>query len=87
MRPQQPSSAGPIWRQIHDTLMDEIEAGTYPAGARLPTEAALARRFQVNRHTVRRAIAVLREAGLVHPRRGAGVFVTGRLNKFAGQPV
>lgn len=64
----------PLWRQIADTLRDEIAAGL-PPGARLPTEAELARRFGVNRHTVRRALAALAEAGQVHARRGAGVFV------------
>ncbi len=47
-------------------------------GDKLPTEAALAARFGVNRHTVRRAIASLSEAGLTHAQRGAGVFVTAK---------
>lgn len=64
----------PLWRQIADTLRDEI-AGGLATGARLPTEAQLARRFGVNRHTVRRALAALAEEGQVHARRGSGVFV------------
>jgi len=64
----------PLWRQITDTLRDEIAGGLAP-GTRLPTEAQLARRFAVNRHTVRRALAALAEEGQVHARRGAGVFV------------
>ncbi|SIO05242.1 GntR family transcriptional regulator, phosphonate transport system regulatory protein [Rhodovulum sp. ES.010] len=67
-----------LWTAITATLRDEIGAGHYPPGARLPTEADLARRFGVNRHTVRRALAALSDDGLVHPRRGAGVFVTAR---------
>jgi len=67
----------PIWQQIRDTLGTEIADGQYPIGTRLPSEAALATRFSVNRHTVRRALADMAEAGLVHARRGAGVFVTG----------
>ncbi|MFC3181252.1 phosphonate metabolism transcriptional regulator PhnF [Cypionkella sinensis] len=65
-----------IWRSIADTLTAEIAWGHYPPGDKLPTEAALAARFGVNRHTVRQALAHLAEAGAVHPRRGAGVFVT-----------
>ncbi len=64
----------PLWRQIADTLRDEIAAGL-ACGTRLPTEAQLARRFGVNRHTVRRALAALAEEGHVYARRGAGVFV------------
>lgn len=64
-----------VWKSIADTLVSEIEQGHYPAGSRLPTEAMLAERFGVNRHTVRRAIGHLRTEGLVYSRRGAGVFV------------
>lgn len=67
-----------LWQSIAATLSAEIEAGHYRPGDRLPSEALLAARFGVNRHTVRRALAELAEAGRVHPRRGAGVFVTGR---------
>jgi GntR family phosphonate transport system transcriptional regulator len=65
----------PIWTSIAMTLAAEIGAGHYRAGDKLPTEAALAARFGVNRHTVRRALADLAERGLVRSRRGAGVFV------------
>ena len=68
----------PIWRSIADSLTTEIAQGAYAPGAKLPTEAELARRFGVNRHTVRHALSALAEAGLTHARRGAGVFVTSR---------
>ena len=68
----------PIWKSIADTLSAEIAEGHYPAGAKLPTEAQLAARFGVNRHTVRQSLAALAEAGTVLARRGAGVFVMGR---------
>jgi GntR family phosphonate transport system transcriptional regulator len=67
-----------LWSAIAATLRDEIGAGHYRPGDRLPTEAALSARFGVNRHTVRHALAALAEAGLVHSRRGAGVFVAQR---------
>lgn len=68
----------PIWRSIADSLQSEIAEGLYPPGAKLPTEADLALRFGVNRHTVRHALASLAEAGLVLARRGAGVFAASR---------
>jgi GntR family phosphonate transport system transcriptional regulator len=64
-----------LWNAIHDTLAEEIGRGHYGPGDRLPTEAQLAERFGVNRHTVRRALAALAEADIVFARRGAGVFV------------
>jgi len=65
----------PLWKSITDTLRLEIVQGMWRAGMRLPSEAQLATRFDVNRHTVRRALQALAEEGLVQPRRGAGVFV------------
>jgi GntR family phosphonate transport system transcriptional regulator len=72
----------PIWSAIAETLVSEIRGGHYHPGDKLPTEAALAARFGVNRHTVRHALASLSEAGIVHPRRGSGVFVTARPTEY-----
>lgn len=63
------------WRQIADALSAAIRDGEWPPGAQMPTEAALAARFGVNRHTVRRALATLAEAGLVRTTQGRGTFV------------
>ncbi len=65
----------PLWWAIAQTLRDEIATGAWRTGDKLPSEADLARRFGVNRHTVRRGLADLAERGLVHARRGSGVFV------------
>jgi len=64
-----------LWRQIVEALEREIAAGAHPPGARLPTEAELARRFGVNRHTVRRALEELSRGGLVRVEQGRGSFV------------
>ncbi len=73
----------PIWKDIADTLTAEIAQGHYAPGDRLPTEALLATRFGVNRHTVRHAVSALTAAGLVHARRGAGVFVAAKPSDYA----
>lgn len=64
-----------VWRQLEIQLADDIEKGRIDDEGRLPTEAALARRFSVNRHTVRRAISALTERGLIRVERGRGMFV------------
>lgn len=64
-----------LWRQIAQSLEGEIAAGRHPPGARLPTEAELSARFQVNRHTVRRAMEELEGRGLVRIEQGRGSFV------------
>lgn len=68
-------SRTPLWDAIARALTAEIGAGHFGPGDRLPTEVELARRFGVNRHTVRRALGHMALRGLVHARRGAGVFV------------
>lgn len=65
----------PLWKSIAIALTADIAESRYATGDQLPTEAQLAAKFGVNRHTVRRALAEMAEQGLVHARRGAGVFV------------
>jgi len=67
-----------LWTSIASTLRDDIAAGRYRPGQKLPTEAELSTRFGVNRHTVRRALSDLSDSGLVRTRRGAGAFVAAR---------
>lgn len=64
-----------LWRQIAQALEADIASGVYAPGAKLPTEAQLAQRFGVNRHTLRRAVSHLQTAGLVHVEQGRGTFV------------
>lgn len=68
-------SRTPVWLAIAGTLRSDLSDGRYRPGDKLPTEAALAERFGVNRHTVRHALSKLVEEGLVRTRRGAGAFV------------
>lgn len=70
------------WQHISQTISEAISAGEYRRGSQLPTEAELADRFGVNRHTVRRALKVLRDKGAVQSRQGAGVFVTGHARAY-----
>ncbi|WP_281955663.1 phosphonate metabolism transcriptional regulator PhnF [Pseudophaeobacter arcticus] len=70
-----PGNRTAVWKSITISLTDDIGQGRYGSGDKLPSEAQLAARFGVNRHTVRRALAAMAEQGLVHARRGSGVFV------------
>lgn len=64
-----------LWRQIAEYLAEAMEAGDLEPGSRLPTEMELAGRFSVNRHTVRRALAVLEDQGRIRIEQGRGSFV------------
>lgn len=63
-----------IYRQIAHLLREEVSASLSPGGC-LPSEAALAERFGVNRHTLRRAVDELVAAGLLERRHGSGTYV------------
>lgn len=69
------SGKTPIWQAIADALRSDLAEGKYAPGDKLPTEAGLAERFGVNRHTVRHGISALVEEGLIRTRRGSGAFV------------
>lgn len=64
-----------LWRRIADAIRLDIVGGKLASGDRLPTEAILAERFSANRHTVRRALAVLADEGVVGAEQGRGTFV------------
>ena len=68
-------AAEPLFKRIADRLTEAIASRTYPVGARLPTEAVLARRFNASRFTVREALDELRRAGMIASRRGSGTVV------------
>lgn len=64
-----------LWRQIVRALQAEIAAGGHAPGGRLPTEAQMAARFGVNRHTVRRALEEMSREGMVRIEQGRGSFI------------
>jgi GntR family transcriptional regulator len=65
----------PRYLRIADNLRRAIAQGRYPLGAQLPTEHALCRQLKVSRFTVREAIRVLSNAGLVRRKPRAGTVV------------
>jgi GntR family transcriptional regulator, phosphonate transport system regulatory protein len=64
-----------LWRQVADGIERGIADGTFAPGERLPGETEIAETYRVNRHTVRRALAILAERGLVRAERGSGTYV------------
>lgn len=60
---------------LFETLKSEILGGTYTIGQKLPTEMNLAQKFQVSRGTVRNALNLLIQSGLVEQRHGFGCYV------------
>ena len=70
-----PIAPVPPYRQIAQIIRRRIGAGEYRPDTRIPTESEIVEEFEVARSTARRAVAVLREEGLVYtvPNRGSYV--------------
>ena len=77
--PEQPSNrliaALPLYLQIAESLLERIESGELGPGDRLPPERELSEMLEVNRMTVRRALRLLENRGLLLRRQGHGTFI------------
>ena len=68
-------STSPLYTQVADALRERIVKGAWPIGLQVPTLRALAQEFGVALITVRQAVRVLRDEGLLIPEQGRGTFV------------
>jgi DNA-binding GntR family transcriptional regulator len=64
-----------LYRQVADDLLAQVAREELMPGERLEPEAQLARRYGVNRLTVRRALEELARAGVLRTEHGVGSFV------------
>ena len=74
-QPQNPYTPHAPYMTVLDALAAEIKAGKLKPGEKIPSDAELVQRFGVARMTARRAVAVLRERGLVRTEWGRGTYV------------
>lgn len=70
-----PVRADPSVQRIRDTVIDRVLDGTYPEGDKIPSSRTLAQEFGVLHHTVDRALAPLKQSGLLATRHGGGTLV------------
>lgn len=66
---------GAKYPQVRAQIREQIVDGALPPGTRLPGETEFAKRLNVNRMTVSRALQDLAAEGLVVQRRGSGTYV------------
>jgi|UPI00037CDA9D GntR family transcriptional regulator len=74
--PLDAESATPVYVQVAQGLEQGIGAGAISRGSALPAERELAHKLGVSRVTVRQALALLAERGLLVRRHGSGTFVS-----------
>ena len=65
----------PLYRQLADLILSDIESGRHGVDTRIPSENELAEQFQIGRPTVRQATDLLVRHGRLERRRGSGTFV------------
>jgi len=68
-------SASPLYAQLADVMRERIVKGGWPIDTRIPTLPALADEFGVASITVRQAVQLLKNEGLLSPEQGRGTFV------------
>lgn len=76
-------SPSPLYLQIAHSLRDRITAGSLRPLDRLPPEVDLARELDVSRGTVRQALDILVQEGMLTRTQGKGTFVSERPGRQA----
>lgn len=68
------------YAKAYNKILEMIQAGMYPEGSKLATEPVLAEELNVSRSTLRQALALLQEDGIIESRQGVGTFVRKTVN-------
>jgi GntR family transcriptional regulator len=68
----------PAYVPIYNMLYSNITNGLYKDGEMIPSESVLTEKYGVSRHTLRMALAILNEDGLIQKHQGKGSIVTSR---------
>ena len=71
-------SRRPLYLQVASVIRQRIETGEWAEGEKISTLEVLEKEFAVARVTVRQAIELLRNEGLLDAQQGRGTFVSGR---------
>lgn len=71
-----PSSKNLLYVKIADAIHNYIRQNDLKPGDRLPSERALSEQLKVGRHSVREALRVLENEGIIEVRIGCGTFIS-----------
>ena len=69
-------SKGALYSQVAEMIKDQIADGSLKANEKLRTEKELCTQYQVSRITIRKALEILCEEGLIYKKQGVGTFVS-----------
>ncbi len=65
----------PLYLQVKESIEQNIRSKKFPVGSKLPSENALCEEFEVSRITIRKALELLENMGLIYSVHGKGTFV------------
>jgi len=77
----------PSYVVVYNALYSDIVNNVYKEKEFLPSETTLAKKYEVSRNTLRQALAVLNEDGLIIKSQGKGTLIAERKNKKISQTV
>lgn len=80
-----PAYPGPIYKQIADAVVRDIQNGTLSAGYKLPTVRELSKETGAATGTIKHAYEFLEEQGFVEMVQGSGTFVIDRNEDFSSR--
>lgn len=63
------------YQEIAKDLINQIRTGSYRPWGAMEGEYMLAKRYDVSRATIRKALSILKEQGFIHSRQGSGIYV------------
>ena len=73
--PIRKTASKPRYKQLAETLIQDIQSGRLALGERLPGEHELVATHNVSRHTVRESLRMLEDLGLIDRQQGLGTVV------------
>jgi Transcriptional regulators len=74
----------PKYYFLMEEIKQDILTGKYKSGDRLPSENQLSKNYQISRHTVRKALAMLINEGYIIAEHGKGTYCSERI-RYTGQ--
>ncbi|MTI49392.1 MAG: GntR family transcriptional regulator [Firmicutes bacterium] len=66
----------PLYHQLYDIILNEIETGELKESDKLPSERELCEKYDISRSTVRQAMGELQKNGYIYKQQGKGIFVS-----------
>lgn len=66
----------PMYMKLHDEILKNIKNKKYNCCNKLPSENDFSSEFNVNRHTVRQSLQILKDEGVIYTVKGKGNFIS-----------